>query len=54
MEAKGWIKAEWGQSGRGRKAKLYALTKAGQKQLATERTSWSKMAAAIGDVLENA
>ncbi len=54
MEAKSWIKAEWGQSERGRKAKIYSLTKAGRKQLETERTSWSKMAIAIGDVLKNA
>ena len=54
MEAKGWIEAEWGQSERGRKAKLYSLTKAGRKQLEAEQTSWSKMAVAIGDVLRNA
>ena len=54
MEAKGWIVAEWGQSERGRKAKLYSLTKAGRKQLETEWASWSKMAVAIGDVLKNA
>jgi DNA-binding PadR family transcriptional regulator len=54
MESKGWIEAEWGQSSRGRKAKLYSLTKAGRKQLDTERVGWSKMAVAIGDVLKNA
>jgi transcriptional regulator len=54
MEAKRWIEAEWGQSERGRKAKIYSLTKAGRKQLETERASWSKMAVAIGDVLKNA
>lgn len=54
MEAKGWIEAEWGQSERGRKAKIYSLTKAGRKQLETERASWSRMAVAIGDVLRNA
>ena len=54
MESKGWIEAEWGQSSRGRKAKLYSLTKAGRKQLDAERASWSKMAVAIGDVLKNA
>src|SRR5450432_3728232 len=54
MEAKGWIAAEWAQSNRGRKAKFYSLTKTGRKQLETERTSWSKMAIAIGDVLKNA
>jgi transcriptional regulator len=54
MEAKGWLKAEWGQSGRGRRAKLYSLTAAGRKQLEDERRSWSRAAIAIGNVLKNA
>jgi PadR family transcriptional regulator, regulatory protein PadR len=54
MESKGWVEAEWGKSERGRKAKLYALTKAGRKQLESERLSWSSMATAIGNVLKNA
>ena len=54
MEAKGWIEAEWGQSERGRKAKLYSLTKAGRKQLEGERQNWNEVAVAIGDILKNA
>ena len=54
MEAKGWITAEWGESDKGRKAKLYSLTKSGRKQLEAERMIWSKMGVAIGDVLKNA
>lgn len=54
MEAKGWIKSEWGQSERGRKAKLYALTRAGRKQLGDEQQLWARMAVAIGHVLKNA
>ena len=54
MEAKRWIKAEWGTSGRGNKAKLYLLTKAGRKQLESERKGWDQMAVAIRDVLRNA
>ena len=54
MEAKGWIEAEWGQSERGRKAKLYSLTREGRKQLETEKESWKQLAVAIRDVLENA
>jgi transcriptional regulator len=54
MEAKRWIRPEWGISERGRKAKLYSLTKDGRKQLETERESWDKMAVAIRDVLKNA
>lgn len=54
MEAKGWITAEWGQSEKGRKAKLYSLTKAGRKQLDSEQRLWDQMAVAIGKVLKNA
>ena len=53
MEAKGWLKAEWGESERGRRAKLYQLTKAGQKQLETEEAVWDRTSVAIRNVLEN-
>jgi PadR family transcriptional regulator len=51
LEAKNWIAAEWGVSDNNRKARFYTLTKAGRKQLATERTRWRQLAAAIGRVL---
>ena len=54
MEAKGWIKAEWGHSERGRRAKLYSLTDAGRRQLVNERQSWHSIATAIGEILRNA
>ena len=54
MERKRWIKAQWGVSERGRKAKLYVLTKEGTRQLEAERLKWSEMAIAIGGVLRNA
>jgi PadR family transcriptional regulator len=54
IEAKGWIKAEWGQSERGRRAKIYSLTAKGLKRLGDEKLSWNRMAAAIGSVLKNA
>ena len=54
MEAKGWIKAEWGRSDKGRKAKLYSLTRTGRRQLDNERELWSRMAVAIGSVLKKA
>ena len=53
-EAKGWIKAEWGQSNRGRRAKIYSLTAKGVKRLGDEKLSWDRMSAAIGSVLKNA
>jgi PadR family transcriptional regulator, regulatory protein PadR len=54
MEAKGWIRAEWGQSERGRKAELYPLTAQGRKQLEDERLSWKRVSAAIVGILRNA
>lgn len=54
MEAKSWIKAAWGVSENNRKAKFYELTKKGRKQLATEETTWARLAAAVGQVLKAA
>jgi len=54
LEEKGWIESEWGQSDHNRRAKFYALTKSGRKQLATEQQSWDRIAAAIAQVLAGA
>jgi PadR family transcriptional regulator PadR len=47
LEQKGWLKAEWRQSEMGREAKFYALTRAGQKQLALEKATWDRLTAAV-------
>jgi PadR family transcriptional regulator, regulatory protein PadR len=54
MEEKGWIKSEWGLSENNRRAKYYELTKAGRKQLETEKQGWDRMCLAISEVLRNA
>ncbi len=54
LEEKGWIESEWGQSDNNRRAKFYALTKSGRKQLAAEQQSWDRIAAAIAQVLGGA
>jgi transcriptional regulator len=54
LEAQGWIKAEWGVSDNNRKAKFYALTAAGRKQLQVEERSWAKLSTAINRVLGSA
>jgi transcriptional regulator len=54
LEHQGWIKAEWGVSELGRRARFYRLTAAGRKQLEAEREAWARMAGAIGRVLEMA
>jgi transcriptional regulator len=47
LEHQGWIAAKWGVSDQKRRAKFYTLTRAGRKQLAKERASWERLAAAI-------
>ena len=51
LEKRGWIAAEWGTSKNNRKARFYALTPAGRKQLAAETGKWNRLASAIGRVL---
>ena len=54
LEHQGWIKAEWGVSELGRRARFYKLTASGRKQLELETENWARLAAAIGRVLEMA
>ena len=51
LEYKGWISADWGNSENNRRAKFYALTATGRKQLETELESWERLSAAIALVL---
>ena len=54
LEAQGWIKAEWGVSDNNRKARFYALTRAGRKQLETEQEHWERITGGINLVLSSA
>src|SRR5947207_14233444 len=54
LEHQGWIKAEWGVSDLGRRARFYRLTASARKQLELETEDWARLAAAIGRVLEMA
>ena len=47
LERGGWIKAEWGASDNNRRARYYALTRAGRKALAEESANWERLSAAI-------
>jgi PadR family transcriptional regulator PadR len=51
LQQRGWIKAEWGVSGNNRRAKFYAITKAGQKQLTLGTENWERITAVMGRVL---
>ena len=54
LEHRGWIKAEWGISELGRRARFYSLTAAGRKQLEVESENWNKLTDAIARVLRMA
>src|SRR6201986_3831708 len=54
LERRGWVKARWGASENNRRAKYYALTRAGKKQLEKEEASWRRVAAAVAKGRENA
>ena len=42
LEQEGAIASEWGVSDNNRRAKFYRITRAGQKQLASEVTQWAQ------------
>ncbi len=54
LEHRGWIKAEWGISELGRRARFYQLTASGRKQLEIETKDWEKLIAAVARVLKEA
>ncbi len=51
LERRGWVKASWAASDNNRRAKYYELTRAGRKQLESERESWDRMTAIIAQVM---
>ena len=51
LEHSGWIRSSWGESENKRRAKFYALTRAGRKYLEQEQASWERLSAAVGLVL---
>jgi transcriptional regulator len=52
LEQEGWIKAEWKQTENNRKAKFYALTRLGRRQLETETANWTRLSTAITQVVQ--
>jgi transcriptional regulator len=54
LEHQGWIVAEFKDSNLGRPAKVYALTRAGRKQLERELQSWRRLSSAVELLIETA
>lgn len=51
LEQEGWIQSEWKVTENGRRAKFYALTRPGRRQLERETASWERLAGAISHVV---
>lgn len=53
LEEQGWLSSQWGESDNKRRAKFYALTTAGRRQLREEVQSWARVSLAIGKALKS-
>jgi len=51
LQQRRWISSSWGTSENNRKAKFYAITAAGRRQLASEAENWERVAGVIGRLL---
>jgi transcriptional regulator len=48
---RGWIASSWGLSESNRKARFYAITRAGRRQLRREQQGWQQIAGIVNRVL---
>lgn len=51
LEQEGWIKADWQITENNRRAKFYALTATGKKELERESQKWERLSSAINGVV---
>ena len=51
LQRQGWITPEWRVTENGRRARYYALTPAGSKQLAVEQRQWARLSQAVNLIL---
>ncbi len=51
LQQRRWISASWGTSDNNRKAKYYAITRAGRKRLAEQTRNWERIAGVMGRLL---
>jgi PadR family transcriptional regulator PadR len=53
LQMQGLVAAEWRTSDNNRRARFYTLTKAGVKQLETEKENWDRVVLAIANVMQS-
>ena len=52
LESRGLIRAEWGESENGRRAKFYELSPAGKRQLRLETEQWNRLSSGVAGVMD--
>jgi transcriptional regulator len=52
LKRRGWITSEWRVTENNRRARYYALTALGRKQLGEERQAWARSSSAIERILQ--
>src|SRR5258707_12057239 len=53
LERRGWLDSEWRETENSRRAKYYALTRTGKRQVDVETADWSRRAMAISRLLSS-
>ena len=53
LQMQGLVAAEWRISDNNRRARFYTLTKAGVKQLESEKDNWDRVVLAIANVMQS-
>jgi transcriptional regulator len=51
LERQGLVRSEWGTSEHNRRARFYALTRAGRRHLTAERANWERISEAVNLIL---
>jgi transcriptional regulator len=54
LVARGWVSSEWRITENNRRARYYALTRSGRRQLASERAQWEKLSRGVNLILSGA
>jgi PadR family transcriptional regulator len=54
MQQTGWLSSKWGITEKNRRARFYALTAAGKRQLAQEQANWVQITNGVRRVLRYA
>jgi PadR family transcriptional regulator, regulatory protein PadR len=52
LQQRRWISATWGTSDNNRRAKFYAITRSGRKQLAAQAENWQRISTVIVRMLK--